>query len=103
MCSKLWLWACQSRKSAGDTAPSLRLMRGRRSQTITSRSGSANGSGRSSTALTTEKIAELAPMPKASATTATSVKPGFFKSIRTPYLMSCQSVSITSSFGGSKQ
>jgi hypothetical protein len=34
--------------------------------------------------LTTEKIALLAPMPRASVTTATAVKPGFFASIRTP-------------------
>jgi hypothetical protein len=35
------------------------------SQIDTSRSGSENGSGRRITALTTEKIAVLAPMPRA--------------------------------------
>jgi hypothetical protein len=34
--------------------------------------------------LTTLKMALFAPMPRASAMTATAVKPGFFKSIRVP-------------------
>ena len=34
--------------------------------------------------LTTLKIALFAPMPRASAMTATMVKPGFFTSIRSP-------------------
>ena len=40
------------------------------------RSGSPYGSGRSSTAWTTLKIAVLAPMPSASARTTTATKPG---------------------------
>ena len=43
-----------------------------RSPTVTSRSGSAYGSGRSSTASTTVKIAVLAPMPSASVRSAAS-------------------------------
>ena len=48
------------------------------SETNTSRPGSLNGGGRSSTALTTLKIAAFAPMPSASVSTATAVNPGFF-------------------------
>src|SRR2546426_9327279 len=66
------------------------------SQTITSRSGSMNGSGLSNTAFTTLKIAVFAPMPSASETTAMNEKPGFFVSVRNPYRRSCQSVSIDS-------
>jgi hypothetical protein len=46
------------------------------------RSGSSSGSGCNKTALTTLKIALLAPMPRASVNTATNVKPGVFSSIR---------------------
>ena len=46
------------------------------SQIATSRSGSPNGSGRSSVASTSAKMALLAPMPSASVSVATSVKPG---------------------------
>ena len=45
-------------------------------QIITSRSGAAYGSGRSSTPLTTEKIAVVPPIPSPSVSNATSVKPG---------------------------
>ena len=48
----------------------------------TMRSGSGYGSGRSKTAFTTEKMAVLAPMPSASVSTATVVKPGFLRSMR---------------------
>jgi hypothetical protein len=44
--------------------------------TWTRRSASGNGSGRSSTAFTTLKIALVAPIPSASVSAATSVKPG---------------------------
>ena len=46
------------------------------SQIMTRRSGSRNGSGRSSVASTSAKIALLAPMPSASVSVATSVKAG---------------------------
>src|SRR6266513_5015913 len=54
----------------------------------TSRSGSRYGSGRSNTALTTLKMAVFAPMPSASVSTATAVKPGFFRSWRKANLRS---------------
>src|SRR5437016_6108390 len=67
----------------------------------TSRSGSRYGRGRSSTALTTLKIAVFAPMPSASVSTATAVKPGFLSNWRKANLKSfmvrCQS-SVTTSF-----
>jgi hypothetical protein len=44
--------------------------------TSISRSASANGKGLSSTALTTAKIAVLAPMPRASVATAMAVNAG---------------------------
>ena len=43
---------------------------------------------------TTLKIAVFAPMPSASVTTATIVKPGFFASIRIPYRKSRNIVGI---------
>src|SRR5437773_578136 len=52
------------------------------SQLHTSRSGFLKGSGRSSTALTKLKMAVFAPMPSASVSTATAVKPGFFSNWR---------------------
>jgi hypothetical protein len=48
----------------------------------TMRWGSRNGSRSSSTALTIVKIAVLAPMPSASASTAMTVKPGVRTHIR---------------------
>src|SRR5205823_8931872 len=54
----------------------------------TSRSGFLKGSGRSNTALTTLKIAVFAPMPSASVSTATAVKPGFFSNWRRANLRS---------------
>jgi hypothetical protein len=49
---------------------------------MTRRSGSGKGTGRSITALTTEKIAVLAPMPRVNAATAASVKAGLCRNIR---------------------
>jgi hypothetical protein len=51
---------------------------------IISRSGSGNGRGLRRTALTTLKIAVVAPIPSASATTATTAKPGLLASVRMP-------------------
>ena len=48
----------------------------------TSRSGSRNGNGRSSTAFTTLNIAVHTPMPSARVSTATAAKPGFLDSVR---------------------
>ena len=50
---------------------------------MTSRDGSANGSGRRRMPRTTLKIAVFAPMPIASVNAATSVKPGERRSVRT--------------------
>src|SRR5437773_2614443 len=52
------------------------------SHTIINRSCSRYGSGRSSTASMTLKMEVFAPMPSASVSTATVVKPGFFSSWR---------------------
>ena len=46
-------------------------------------SASGYGRGRSSTALTTVKMAVLAPIPSASVSTATAVNPGLFSIVRT--------------------
>src|ERR1700681_2330738 len=50
--------------------------------TQTTRAGSRYGSGRRRTPLTTLKIAAFAPMPSASVTRATTVRPGRFASLR---------------------
>ena len=50
----------------------------------TSWSGSEKGSGRSISASIALKIAVFAPMPSASVSTATTVKPGLFRSERAP-------------------
>ena len=50
----------------------------------TSSSGAGNGSGFKRTALTTLKMAVFAPIPSASVSTATSVKPGCLISWRNP-------------------
>src|SRR5438067_1713107 len=60
----------------------------------TSCPGSLKASGRSNTALTTEKMAVFAPMPNASGMMATTVKLGCFASIRSPKRISCQRVFI---------
>src|SRR5579883_1008229 len=58
------------------------------------RSGSGYGSGCKRTLLTTVKMAVFAPMPRASAATATVVKPGFARSILAAYRRSATSVSM---------
>ena len=73
--------ARQSRKLGCDAENSGQPPSGLLSQIRTRRSGSANGSGRSTTVLTTEKIAVFAPMPSASVSNAMSVKPGVFTNI----------------------
>src|SRR2546427_7916550 len=57
-------------------------------QICTILSGSRNGNGRRSTAFMTLKIAVFAPIPSASVSTATAVKPGFFSSWRKANLRS---------------
>ena len=48
-------------------------------------SGFGKGSGRSSTAFTTLKMAVFAPMPRARVRPTTAVKPGLLPSMRAPY------------------
>src|SRR4029078_7342494 len=54
----------------------------------TRRSGWANGRGRSSTALMTEKMAVFAPIPSPRVRIATAANPGLRRSVRSAYLMS---------------
>ena len=61
-------------------------------------SGSLKGSGRRSVALTTLKMAVLAPMPSARVAIMSSVKLGRLARARSPCLMSCQSVPIQCSY-----
>ena len=60
--------------------PCRRRAPGRRA--ATSRSGSCTGRSRTSTWSISEKIAVLAPMPRASVSTTTAVKPGFLTKLR---------------------
>src|SRR5580698_8235455 len=60
----------------------------------TMRSGSGYESGWSRTALTTEKMAVLAPMPRASVRMATSEKPGLLRRLRRPYFRFWRSESM---------
>ena len=57
-------------------------------QIIARCSGALYGSGVSNTALTTLKIAEVAPMPRASVIRDAAAKPGLFQSPRTAPLTS---------------
>src|SRR5581483_3476058 len=63
-------------------------------QTNTRRDGSRYGSGESSIARTTLKIALVAPMPSASVTTAAAAKPGDRRRPRSAYRASRSAVSI---------
>src|SRR5688572_7396498 len=63
----------------------------------TTLSGSGYGSGFSRTALTTEKIAVLAPMPNARAATAAAVNTRFCRNIRNVCLRSCRNSSTSPS------
>src|SRR5882757_2105310 len=59
----------------------------------TSRSGCGNGRGFSRTPFTMEKIAVLAPIPSASVTMATMVKPRLFHNTRAPKRISLHNIS----------
>ncbi len=80
MSSKTWFCCLQSKKFAGATAK--RVPPGGLSQTNTTRSGSSYGRGRSITPFTRLKIAVGTPMPIASVSTTTTVKPGCLRSDR---------------------
>ena len=70
--------------SGGDTQNSVNPIVGNCVVRYISRSGCGYSRGRRMTPLTIEKIAVLAPMPSASVSTATAVKPGERPSIRKP-------------------
>jgi hypothetical protein len=59
----------------------------------TVRSGDAYGSGVINTALTTLKMAEVAPMPSASVTREAAAKPGLLMRPRRAPVMSCRRLS----------
>src|SRR2546423_9287058 len=75
-----WLWALAST----NVALPMRVLGlpGWPARNCTSWPDSGYGSGLSRTALTTVKMAVFAPMPSASVSTATAVKPGFFSNWR---------------------
>src|SRR6476660_2496551 len=54
--------------------------------------GSLKGNGRSRVVLIRLKMTVLAPIPRASESAATMVKPGRLTSMRKPYCKSCQKV-----------
>src|SRR5262245_20907703 len=85
---------CQSVKSGYDAM--VRIVPGASRTAMARRSAAAKGSGSMSTALTTLKMAVLAPIPSASVSTATVVNPRCLASIRTPNRRSCQSMSVAS-------
>ena len=87
-----WLAVVQSERFRGDTPE--RPPAGARSHSITTRSGSRNGSGRRSAASTSAKMAAFAPMPRASVMTATSVKVGAAFICRSAKTTSCLNSSI---------
>jgi hypothetical protein len=62
------------------------------SATCIRRPGEANGRGRMRTALTTLKIAVLAPMVRAMVSTVAAVKTGDLRSVRTAYRKSATSM-----------
>src|SRR6266699_3279775 len=59
-----------------------KLLAGGTCQTCMMRDGSSKGRGRRRTELTTEKMAVLAPMPKASTTIAAAENPGLRRKMR---------------------
>jgi hypothetical protein len=85
--------------SSGTPNSSGRLAPGAVPRIVTSRSACGNGSGRSSTASTTLKIAVVAPMASARVATVTSVKPGARDKLRAASarsLIQACSVALTS-------
>src|SRR5262249_21185020 len=91
---------CRSRRSGGANGQSCTFRARSSPHTITSRRASAYGSGRSSTALTTLKIAVQAPMPSAIVIVATAVKPAFFLRPRAAYAQPLTQVSTMPSSRG---
>src|SRR3954451_16817682 len=95
-----WLSRCQSRKFAGDNEKVAipgnvdcgGIWNGR-----TSRSGSLNGSGRSSTALTMLKMAVLAPMPSARTAATANAYDGVRTNTRSAWRTSDRTVRMNGS------
>src|SRR5580693_4691075 len=81
--SKAWVWSRQVLNLV--TEVTLLLPFSLVSWSETMRSGSGYERGWSRTAFTTEKMAVLAPMPRARVRTAITVKPGDFRRLRRPY------------------
>src|SRR6266705_850732 len=86
--SKLLLCSFQSMNTPPATTVRLRPSLVSSSKTITSLPGWSSGSGFSNTPLIPLKMAVFAPMPRASVSTDTAVKPGFFSSWRKANLRS---------------
>src|SRR5262249_52878002 len=88
--------ACVRRswKSAGAHGKRVTFRFLRSSQTCTSRSGWRYGSGCSSTAFVTLKIATVAPMPSASVAIAVSANAGFLRNVRAAKIRSDQNASM---------
>src|ERR1035438_9769192 len=61
---------------------------------MTNRSGAGKGNGRRRTPSTMEKMAVVAPMPKASVSIAVKVKPGAWRNRRNEYRMSSHNLFI---------
>src|SRR5688572_27100091 len=92
-CSSTSVWPRQCMYLAGEDAPPTEVPLFVFTS-CTSVSGSGNGTGFSSTALTTEKIAMLTPMPSVSAAIAVAANSLFSRNMRQACLMSLVSVSI---------
>src|ERR1017187_9321257 len=90
-------WVCRRQTLYFGTEAAGKLPCGDEFMSITMRSGSGNGSGSRSTASITEKMAVLAPIPKASTAMAVAVKPGLWRSTRKACRMSGTNVSMGSS------
>src|SRR3972149_4441320 len=82
---KLVPCSAQSAKSGNEAVERSNPNRGTVRNTMTRSLESRYGSGRSNTPLTTLKTAVFAPIPSASVSTATRVKPGCFPSERSAY------------------
>src|SRR5690606_19096644 len=85
------LRSCSSISSGGESQNLSKSSEGNCDAIRTSRSGSPYGSGRRTTPLSTEKIALLAPMPRARVRTVTNAKAGDLRSERSAYRTSVSS------------
>ncbi len=81
--------SCQSRRFAAATPPCVRCSAGCDSLSATSRSGSANGSGRNTMPLKNVKNMVLMPMPSARVSTITPYPAGHLRRARNVDRISC--------------